>query len=61
MPSHFFLWRYLFNVKTSGKCTSVVEMVMFYLRHGLNAEWIDMDLSDNTAGWRLEWFYIADH
>jgi hypothetical protein len=36
-------------------------MVMFYLRHGLNAEWIDMDLSDNTAGWRLEWFYIADH
>jgi hypothetical protein len=24
------------------------------------AEWIDTDLPDNTAGWRSEWFYIAD-
>jgi hypothetical protein len=34
--------------------------MMFNLRLGLKAEWIDTDLPDNTAGWRLEWFYIAD-
>jgi hypothetical protein len=33
---------------------------MFNLRSGLKAEWIDTDLPDNTVGWRLEWFYIAD-
>jgi hypothetical protein len=33
---------------------------MFNLRSGLKAEWIDVDLPDNTAGWRSEWFYIAD-
>jgi hypothetical protein len=30
------------------------------LRLGLKTEWIDSDLPDNTAGWRSEWFYIAD-
>jgi hypothetical protein len=34
--------------------------VMFNLRSGLKAEWIDTDLPDNTAGWRSVWFYIAD-
>jgi hypothetical protein len=34
--------------------------VMFCLRSGLKTEWIDSDLPDNTAGWRSEWFYIAD-
>jgi hypothetical protein len=33
---------------------------MFCLRLGLESEWIDTDLPDNTAGWRSEWFYIAD-
>jgi hypothetical protein len=33
---------------------------MFNLRSGLKAEWIDTDHPDNTAGWRSEWFYIAD-
>jgi hypothetical protein len=33
---------------------------MFVLRLGLQAEWIDTDLPDNTVGWRSEWFYIAD-
>jgi hypothetical protein len=28
--------------------------VMFNLRSGLKAEWIDTDLPDNTAGWRSE-------
>jgi hypothetical protein len=37
-----------------------VEAVMFNLRSGIKAEWIDTDLPDNTAGWRSEWFYIAD-
>jgi hypothetical protein len=34
---------------------------MFCLRSGLKSEWIDTNLSDNTAGWRSELFYIADH
>jgi hypothetical protein len=34
--------------------------MMFNLRSGLKAEWIDTDLPDNTTGWRSEWFYIAD-
>jgi hypothetical protein len=54
------LWRYFFNVKTTGKRTRVVIAVMFCLRSGLKAEWIDMDLSGNTTRWRSEWFYIAD-
>jgi hypothetical protein len=33
---------------------------MFNLRSDIKAEWIDADLPDNTAGWRSEWFYIAD-
>jgi hypothetical protein len=33
---------------------------MFNLRSGLKVEWIDTNLPDNTVGWRLEWFYIAD-
>jgi hypothetical protein len=33
---------------------------MFNLRSGLKVEWIDTDFPDNTVGWRLEWFYIAD-
>jgi hypothetical protein len=33
---------------------------MLNLRSGLKAEWIDTDLTDNTAGWRSEWFYVAD-
>jgi hypothetical protein len=33
---------------------------MFNLRSGLKAEWIDTNHPDNTAGWRSEWFYIAD-
>jgi hypothetical protein len=57
---HFFLWRHLFNVKSTGKHLGVVGSVMFCLRPSLKAEWIDMDLPDNTTGWRLEWFYITD-
>jgi hypothetical protein len=34
--------------------------VMFSLRSGLKAKWINSDLPDNTAGWRSEWFYIVD-
>jgi hypothetical protein len=34
--------------------------VMSCLRSGLKTEWIDSELPDNTAGWRLEWFYIVD-
>jgi hypothetical protein len=57
---HFLLWRYLFFVKSTGKRSGPVGAVMFSLRSGLKAEWIDTDLPDNTAGWRLEWFYIVD-
>jgi hypothetical protein len=57
---HFLLWRYFFYVKSTGKTSGPVGDVMFNLRSGLKAEWIDTDLPDNTAGWRSEWFYIAD-
>jgi hypothetical protein len=33
---------------------------MFNFRSGLKEEWIDTDLPANTAGWKSEWFYIAD-
>jgi hypothetical protein len=57
---HFLLWRHLFCVKSSGKCSDRVGAVMFCLRLGLKSEWIDTNLPDNTAGWRSEWFYIVD-
>jgi hypothetical protein len=60
IPPHFLLWRYFFCVKSIDKRSGLVEAVMFNLRPGLNAEWIDTDLPDNTAGWRSEWFYITD-
>jgi hypothetical protein len=60
IPPHFFLWRYFFCVKSTGKRSGPVGVVMFNLRPGLKAEWIDTDLPNNTAGWRSEWFYIAD-
>jgi hypothetical protein len=60
IPPHFLLWRYFFCVKSIDKRSGLVEAVMFNLRPGLKAEWIDTDLPDNTAGWRSEWFYITD-
>jgi hypothetical protein len=57
---HFLLWRYFFCVKSTGKWSGPVGAVMFNLRSGFKAEWIDTDLPDNTAGWRSEWFYIAN-
>jgi hypothetical protein len=60
IPPHFFLWRYLFNIKFTGKRIGIVGAVMFCLRLGLKEKWIDMDLLDNTAGWRSEWFYLGD-
>jgi hypothetical protein len=47
---HFLLWRYFFCVKSTGKRSGPVGAVMFNLRSGLKAEWIDTDLPDNTAG-----------
>jgi hypothetical protein len=60
IPPHFLLWRYFFYVKSTSKRSGPVGDVMFNLRSGLKAEWIDTDLPDNTAGWRSEWFYITD-
>jgi hypothetical protein len=57
---HFLLWRYFFCVKSTGKRSGPVGPVMFNLRSGLKAEWIDTDLPNNTVEWRSEWFYIAD-
>jgi hypothetical protein len=57
---HFLLWRYFFCVKTTGKRSRLVGAVMFDLRSGLKAQWIDTDLRDNIVVWRSEWFYIAD-
>jgi hypothetical protein len=60
IPPHFTLWRYFFCIKSTSKRSGPVGAVMFNLRSGLKAEWIDTDLPENTAGWRSEWFYIAD-
>jgi hypothetical protein len=60
IPPHFALWRHFFCVKSTGKMSGPVGAVMFNSRSGLKAEWKDTDLPDNTAGWRSEWFYIAD-
>jgi hypothetical protein len=49
---HFLLWRYFFCVKSTGKRSGPVGAVMFTLRSGLKAEWLDTDLPDNTVGWR---------
>jgi hypothetical protein len=57
---HFFLWRYLFYVKSTEKRSGPVGAVMFSLRSGLKEEWKDTNLPGNTAGWRSEWFYIVD-
>jgi hypothetical protein len=57
---HFLLWRYFFCVKSTVKRSGPVGAAMFNLRSGLKAEWIDTNLPDNTVGWRLELFYIAD-
>jgi hypothetical protein len=57
---HFLIWRYFFCVKSTGKRSGPVGAVILNLRPGLKAEWIDTNLPDNTARWRLEWFYIAD-
>jgi hypothetical protein len=60
IPSHFALWKHFFCVKSTSKRSGPVGAVMFNLRSVLKAEWIDIDLPDNTTGWRSEWFYIAD-
>jgi hypothetical protein len=39
-----------FSVKSAGKRSGPVGAVMFNLRSGLKAEWIDSDLPDNNAG-----------
>jgi hypothetical protein len=57
---HFLLWRYFFCVKSTDKRSGLVGAIMFNLRSGLKAEWIDTDLPNNTGGWRSEWFYNAD-
>jgi hypothetical protein len=56
---HFLSWRYFFYMKSTSKRSGPVGAVMFTLRSGLKAEWIDTNLPDNAVGWRSEWFYIA--
>jgi hypothetical protein len=58
---HFLLWRYLFCVKSTGKRSGPVGVVMFYLRSGLKSEWIDSDLHDNNSGWRPGLPHRSDH
>jgi hypothetical protein len=60
MSPHFFLWRHLFCVKSTGKRSGPIRAVIFCLRSGLKSEWINTYLPDNTDGWRSEWFFIAD-
>lgn len=46
-------------MKKTGKA-KVVGVVGFYLRSGLKAQYINMKLTDNTDGWRSDWFYVAN-
>jgi hypothetical protein len=57
---HFLMWMHHICVKSTIKRSVPVGVVMFCFRSGLKSEWIDTDLPDNNAGWRSEWFYIAD-
>lgn len=59
IPPHFQLWRYFFQVKKTGKA-KVLGNVGFYLRPGLKSSYIDMELLDNTTGWKSDWFYIGN-
>jgi hypothetical protein len=52
IPPYFALWRHFFCVKSTGKRLEPVGAVVFNLRSGLKAKWIDADLPDNTARWR---------
>jgi hypothetical protein len=46
IPPHFGLWRHFFCVKSISKRSGPVGALMFNLRSGLKAEWIDTDLPD---------------
>ena len=60
IPAHMLLWRYFFELKKTGK-NEVVGSLSFTLRRGMKEFYIDMDLPDNTPGWRQGWFYIDNH
>ena len=60
ISSNFLLWRYFFQVKSTGKHTGVVGSVMFCLRSKLKPQWIDMEVPDSNTKWRSDWFYVAD-
>lgn len=60
IPAHMLLCRYFFELKKTGK-NSVVGALSFPLWKGLKEVYIDMELPDNTQGWRQGWFYIDNH
>jgi hypothetical protein len=47
---HFTLWRYFFCVKSTGMRSGPVGDVMFNLRSGLKAEWIDTASPTSPSG-----------
>jgi hypothetical protein len=64
---HFLLWRYFFCVKSTGKRSGPVVAVMFNLRSGLKAEWIDTDpppttpLGGGRSGFILQIKFLVFH
>ena len=59
IPPHFDLWRYFFQVKKTGK-SPVVGSLSLVLRPNMKPVFIDLELPENTQGWRSEWFYVAN-
>ena len=51
IPAHMLLWRYFFELKKTGK-NDIIVSLSFTLRQGMKDCYIDMDLPDNTPGWR---------
>jgi hypothetical protein len=54
---HLHLWRHFFELKKTGKGV-VVDSVNFMLRRNMKSEYIDLELPDNTTGWKQRWFYL---
>lgn len=57
IPPHFHLWWYFFELKKTGKF-EVIGSVGFMLCRYMKSVYIDIVLSDNTAGWKQNWFYL---
>jgi hypothetical protein len=57
IPPHFHLWWYSFELKKTGK-SGVNGNVNFMSCRYMKSVYIDLELLDNTTGWKQVWFYL---